>query len=619
MLHSPPMRRPLSIKNNHREARDCQNRIIAITAIILLVAAILVIRLFILQIIDHNYYKTQSLQNILTVVPIAPTRGLIYDRHALLLAKNIPSYRLDIVPEKTPDLAATLNILSHMVTITPANRTHFYHALHTHRPYEPIPLLFKLSDDEVARVAVNAYRLPGVQVDAALTRQYPVGEELSNVVGYVSRINAEDTKRLDPINYSATDVVGKDGIEETFEALLHGQVGHQEIETDANGHIVRVLKRTPPIPGKNITLTIDASLQYAAEHALGNKDGAIVAVSPSTGQILAMVTSPRYDPNLFTAGISVKDYKALLHSPDHPLINRAIRGEFAPASTAKPFYALEGLDTDTITPSDSVYDPGWFKLPNNKHIYHDYKRGGHGWVNVSKAIMVSCDTFFYNLAVKLGLSKLDTILHAFGFGEATQIDLPNAKTGLVPTPDWKRGSTGQSWFTGDTVNAGIGQGFVLVTPLQLAMATAALAEHGQRFKPQIILNTQAANQSPVAEKPTELPPIILQHPTVWHTVIHAMSNVITNPEGTGLYFGRHPGYSVAAKTGTAQVYGHTKDWGLYRPNLPKKLRNNELFIAFAPIKQPKIAIAVVVEHDGNPSTIARHVIDSFFHKETLHG
>lgn len=604
----------LNVKQHWREVRLFQNRCIVLSIIILIMALAVIARLIYLQIFSHQFYTTLSQQNIVEVLPLPPKRGLIFDRNGILLAKNIPSYTLEITPEKTQHLNATIARINKIIPITSDDIKHFKLALNHHHRFDPTPLKFHLSESQVDTFYVNHFQFPSASIKVTMLRHYPLGSTTSQVVGYVGRINSQELAHLDPINYSDTNYIGKTGIERKFEQQLHGTVGHEEVETNAAGRIMRILKKTPPISGSNLYLTIDSRLEKATEAALTGKVGAVVAIDPNNGQVLALVSNPSYNPNLFVDGISEQAYKKLTHAPGNPMINRATLGQFAPGSTMKPFYAIEGLDSGTITPQYQIFDPGWFKLPNNNHIFHDWQRNGHGWVNYAKAIMVSCDTFFYGLAVKLGIHRLDSILDRFGFGHITGIALPSEDSGLVPTPFWKMGAKGHPWYTGDTVNAGIGQGYVLVTPLQLAMATAALSLHGQRYKPMLIMKTQAPKKTALSTPAIPLPPVVLKHNWVWNDVINAMQQVITNPHGTGLHFGRHPGYTVAAKTGTAQVYGHSRDEYAVQTNIPKRLRNNELFIAFAPIRHPKIALAVVIEHDGNASAVARKVIDAYFNE-----
>ena len=604
------MPRHLTLKNHIQEQRLFTRRIIIAASITLFLAVILIARLVYLQICHHNLYATLSQKNHLELLPIEPNRGLIYDRNGVLLAENIPVFSLDIIPDHVVNMDQTLTNLEKVIAISPDDLQQFYNALKRQHESEPIPIKLKLTEQEVAHFYVSQYRFPGVTVTARMIRNYPLGKTMVSALGYVGRIDLSDLANLDATNYSASNFIGKTGIEKYYEQLLHGQIGYKQVEIDASGRIVRTINRIAPTSGSNIYLSIDSKLQAVAEKALKKERGAVVAIQPNTGQVLALVSNPSFDPNLFAQGISAKEFQKLQNSPDNPMYNRTIHGQFPMASTIKPFLALEGLDTGTITPNHRIYDPGWFKLPNTKHVYLDWnwRYGGHGFVNVTKAIIVSSDTFFYNLAVKMGIERVDDILNRFGFGYKTNIDMPDEISGLVPSPTWKMRMKGLHWYTGDTVISGIGQGFMLTTPLQLASATAALAERGLRFKPQLLYN-----QKPIAEEP-----VILQNNKYWNIVIKAMQGVVRNIQGTALIrFGNNPKYTVAAKTGTGQVYSnHNRDENEASvANIPYRLRNDTLFIAFAPVKNPKIAVAVIVEHSPIAGTVARRVLDYYLEKE----
>lgn len=607
--------KPQLIKNFFREKRLFSFRVIIASILVGLLALLLLARLFDLQYLQYRYYSTQSKNNLLDTIPIAPNRGLIYDRNGELIAKNIPSFTLEVSPDKVHDLNRTLKQLQSILPITQQDIADFQRNMKRSRPYEPVPLYYQLDPQQVAQFYVNRYRFPGVTVDANLIRHYPLGDVTSQVLGYVGRINSRELATVDKDNYSATHYIGKVGIEKYYEQQLHGQVGSAEVEINANGKIIRALQKTEPVPGDNLYLTIDAKLQAVAQKALDGVAGSVVAIDPNNGQVLAMASAPTYDGNLFVTGISQANYDKLLNSPMHPLYNRAIHGEFAPGSTVKPFYALAALDQKLITPSWQIFDPGYFKIPGTKHIYHDWKLTGHGWVNVVKALYVSCDTFFYHLAWKLGISSLDIVLKSFNFGQATGIDMPDEDVGIVPSPKWKLKYKQTHWYTGDTIETGIGQGFMLVTPLQLAVAVATLATKGTMYQPTLLLKTQLPDGKIIPNQPVIIKQIELRNPEAWKTVYQGMQAVITNPKGTGWHFGRNPGYTVAAKTGTAQIYGHHRDEEHTRTDIPLKLRNNHLFIAFAPVKHPKIAIAVVVEHDDRAAIIARKVMDYYLIKE----
>lgn len=606
------MRNRHNFKNHQQESRLFIGRCIVAVIAVLALTMVIIIRLAYLQISEHQFYTTQSQKNILNIIPIKPNRGLIYDRNGVLLAKDIPTFTLNITPGYVKNLNNTIERLQKIIPISNQDIIAFRHAITEHHRYQPTAIKFKLTESQRDQFYVNRYQFPGVSISSSMIRYYPLGKVTSSVVGYVGRINAQELSHVNAENYSATNYIGKTGIEKEFEQALHGSIGAEEAEINSSGRIVRVLKRIAPVPGENIYLTIDSKLQAYAEKVLGNNAGAIVAIQPSTGQVLALATKPDYNPNAFVTGLSEKAYKKLTDNPNHPLYNRAIRGLYAPGSTVKPFYAIAGLDSGVITKNYKIFDKGWFRLPGTHHTFHDWKWNGHGWVNVTKAIMVSCDTFFYNLANMMGITHMDEALKAFGFGHVTGINMPDEYPGIVPSPAWKLKHKGSPWYTGDTLITGIGQGSLLVTPLQLASAVSIIADRGEHFKPTIILKTVNANGQQHIQLPDEETPVILRHPSVWHTVIHAMEQVVSNPYGTAEAFGRNPGYSVAAKTGTAQVFGIYRDEERDRTNIPKHLRNNHLFIMFAPVKHPKIALAVVIEHAGFEDRVARKVTDFYF-------
>jgi len=606
------MSKPLTIKDHQGESLLFKKRSLITLVSVLIFASLLILRLIYLQVIAHTVYSTLSRQNILAILPIEPNRGLIYDRNGILIAKNIPVFNLDIIPERTEHLGKLIQALKKIIPISDSDLQNFQRSLTQHRYYDAVPLKINLNENELAAFYVNHYRFPSVIVKTQMLRYYPLGNQLSDVLGYVGRINSKEINSVNRVNYSASNYIGKVGIEKYYEHLLHGTVGVQKVEINANGSVVRNIKRNRPTPGNNLYLTIDSRLQAYAEKALGNNRGAIVAIQPSTGQILALVTTPSFDPNLLLKGISRHEYEKLVHSPDHPLFNRTIRGQYAPGSTIKPFIAIAGLENQVITTESKINDPGWFRLPKTKHIYHDWKHSGHGWVNITKAIIVSCDTFFYQLSAHLGIHAINSMLTHFGFGKNTQVDMPEELSGLVPSPDWKQQNSGNPWYTGDTVLTGIGQGFLLVTPLQLAEATAILAEHGARYQPHLLFKYETPDHTIKIVPTIEKPPITLLHPKTWDTLISAMQGVISSPYGTANGFGHKAHYLVAAKTGTAQVYGKQRDEEHIRMNIPKKLRNNHLFISFAPVNRPEIALAVVVEHAAWSDRIAREVMDFYF-------
>jgi penicillin-binding protein 2 len=608
------------LKNHYLEKFMLTRRCLAAFLFILFFILLLIARLVYLQVIEHSYYTTLSKNNRIEIVPLPPTRGLIYDRNGVLLAKNIPVYNLEISPRQIEDLEKTLRTISNLLPISDNEKEVFYKTLHQKRRFETVPLKLRLTEQEVAIFSVNKYRLPGVEIKAGLIRDYPEGKSLAHVLGYVGRINAKEVETLDKANYSATHYTGKTGIEKYYETKLHGKVGYQRIEVDATGNLVRELNINPPVSGETLTLTLDSTLQKIATEALKGHEGAIVAIDPTNGDVLALVSNPGFDPNQFVKGLSTKQYQSLKADQGRPLYNRALRGLYPPGSTVKPFIALGGLDSELINPEQTIFDPGYFKLKFSKHLFHDWKRGGHGKVNLHRAIVESCDTYFYWLAFNMHIAKLDQIFTAFGFGKITGLDLPQELAGLVPSPEWKQAHKQQSWYPGDTLNTGIGQGFMLATPLQLASATATLAARGDEYKPHLLFEakneTETVTQPPILEKR-----IMLNNPEGWNVIVKAMEGVIKEASGTGFRFGKNTPYTVAAKTGTAQVFSSHQD----KPEkiLPKKLRDDGLFIAFAPTDQARIAIAVVVEHNGTVApNAARKIIDyylSHLEQEKKHG
>ncbi len=567
-----------------------------------------------MQISEFKRYQTLSLKNQMSIIPIAPPRGVILDRNGVLLAENIPVYVLEIIPEHVKDLKQTLAKLQELLpSITDDDIKHFKRAKLQNRSYVPIPIKLKLSQEDVATFASNQYHFPGVSIKARSMRHYPLGEITAHVLGYVSRINIDELKKVNATNYRATNFIGKAGVEKYYEDILHGKVGYQMVETDVSGRTLRVVNKVNPHSGAKLYLSIDSRLQQAAYEALKDKRGAVVLINSHNGEVLAMVSSPTFDPNIFVGGVSTKDYKVLSNALQRPLFNRAVRGVYPPASTIKPFVGLAGLDKGFITTATEIYDFGKYKLPTASHIYRDWKKTGHGVINFKRAITVSCDIFFYQLGSKMGIANIEDMLVKFGLGQLTHVDLHEEANGIVPSARWKRQAKGVSWYPGDTVISSIGQGFMLATPLQMANATASLSQHGQRFRPHLLTKTVNSDTDQVTYyEPVEEYPIHLKDESNWDIVAEAMNSVLTSNEGTGYRFGRNPPYPVAGKTGTAQVYsGRQYEKSKYE-DIPEALRDNSLFIAFTPVKNPDIAIAVVVENDVIASTVARKVLDAYY-------
>ncbi len=609
----------VTIKDYLFESRLFMQRSVQALVFAGILIAILVGRLIYLQVLAHEHYITLSDDNRIKILPLPPNRGLIFDRNGLILADNLPSYRLEITPEQVHDMEATLDGLAKLVNIRDVDRKRFDQLRARTPVFKPVPLRFRLSDEEVARFAVDRHRYPGVDIVAGLSRHYPHGPLTAHAVGYVGRIDERDLQRIDTSTYSGTTHIGKVGLEKTYEKTLHGSVGYRQVETNAEGRILRTLVRTPPVPGNNLYLTLDAELQNVADQALGDKAGAIVAIDPNNGDVLAFVSKPAYDPNLFVNGIDTKTYKALREDDKQPLFNRALRGQYPPGSTLKPFVGLGGLEQGITSEHAHTYCPGFYQLPGKARKYRDWKRSGHGTVDLVTAIAQSCDVYFYDLALSMGIDRLHEFLAKFGFGERTGIDISGELAGLLPSRQWKRATRNLPWFPGETLIAGIGQGFVLTTPLQLASATATLARYGNRKKPHVVASTQIYGDielTPLQVEP--VPDIVIEDRHNWDTVIHGMHEVVQGRHGTARKVGRGAKYPFAGKTGTAQVFGLKEEEKYDAKKLAEKLRDHSLFIAFAPLDKPRIAVAVVVENGGSGSAvaapIARIVMDQYLLK-----
>jgi penicillin-binding protein 2 len=606
----------LRLKDHFLEYRLFTNRVIILLVMCGLILVALFSRLFYLQVIAHDHFTTLSEDNRVKLQAIAPNRGLIYDRNGILLADNLPSFRLEITAEQVDDMQATLAELAKIIDIRDSDRVRFEKLLRNKPRFEAVPLRFHLSDEEVGRFSVNRYRFPGVDIQAGLTRHYPLGKLAAHALGYVGRIDENAIKHLDPSNYNGTTHVGKIGIEKSYEDVLHGKVGVQQVETTAQGRVLRVLQRTPPVAGRNLYLTLDSRLQDAAEKAFGDHTGTAIAMNPRNGDILALVSMPTYDPNPFVNGIEQADYNALKDDENQPLFNRALRGQYPPGSTVKPFMGLAGLEQGITTAKSSTYCPGFFMLSGSSHKYRDWKHTGHGTVNLVSAITQSCDVYFYDLAMSMGINKIHDYLKHFGFGQPSNIDIQGELPGLLPSPEWKRARRHQPWFPGETLITGIGQGFFLATPLQLAEATATLANRGLRIRPSIVRAEQEADSNALLPHSMQIEETItVNDPANWDTVIGAMIDVVNSPRGTARHIGIDSPYKIAGKTGTAQVFGLKQEEKYNEKDIDEKLRDHALFIAFAPVDNPKIAVAVVVEHGGHGSSvaapIARRIMDSY--------
>lgn len=576
------------------EQRLFRSRAIFMTIFIFALLCILGIRIAFLQIVEHQKYQDLSENNRIQLRPIAPNRGLIYDRNGVLLAENIPSHSLTLVKERVKNIDETLAYLRTLITISERDEEQFRKRLKfNRRPYEPVIIKYKLSEEEIAKVMVNRFYLPGIDVEARLVRHYPEGEISVHALGYVGRINEKEVQRLDKKQYSASKHIGKLGIERRYESELHGQVGYQKVETNVRGRILRVIEQQDPIPGKNLVLHLDQRLQKASAKAMEGYRGAVVAIDVATGGILAQYSNPSYDPNSFVTGISHNEYSGLRNNPDLPLFNRAIRGQYPPGSTLKPFLGLSFLEANAVTWQHQIKDEGWYRLENDERYYRDWKRTGHGRVDLHDAMMESCDTYFYDAAFKTTVDKISPFLAKFGFGRNMTLDVPNALPGLLPDREWKKSKRRRSWYAGDTLNLGIGQGFMLATPMQLATATAMLAAKGKWHTPRLM--ESIGGESEVKDM-KGLDNIELKDPKDWDKMFKAMAAVITGPRGTARGLRRNLNFTMAAKTGTAQVVSIAQHEEYDSEALAERNRDHALFVAFAPVENPAIAIAVIIEN-----------------------
>lgn len=604
-----------TLRDTVQEKQLFQRR--AFVAIIAVVAITLGLlgRFYYLQVIAHETYTTLSDRNRVQVQPVSPTRGLIYDRNGVLLAENRPVFSLTILPERVDDMEALLGDVQEIVDVREEDIENFRRRLaERRRPFEAVALRYHLTEDEMARLAVNRHRLPGVETDARLVRYYPYGRLTSHVLGYVGRINKQDMQRLDSVRYAGTHYTGKTGVERVYEDELHGDVGYQNVETNARGRVMRVLEREDPQPGRDLTLNLDIRLQQIAQEAMGDRRGAVVAINPETGGILAQVSTPGFDTNKFVTGIDHESYAALRDSIDSPLFNRATRGQYPPGSTVKPFLALGGLDSDTVTKSKVVHDPGYYKLPNSSQVFRNWKREGHGDTTLADAIMLSSDTYFYEMAYEMGATLMADYLRRFGFGSVTSLDVRDERAGILPTPEWKRRVHGESWYPGDSVNMGIGQGYFLSTPMQLAAATSVVASRGERLAPRHLRTVDGELPAHHLLPDIVRPPIELENESDWEYVIEAMEDVVHGTKGTARGISRGLEYRIAGKTGTSQVF--SLDGGEYEEDeLQERMKDHGLFIAFAPAEDPEIAVSVLVENGGSGSTsaapVARQVLDAW--------
>lgn len=598
------MAKPIRIKDHLNEAGIVQRRIILATVVIVLLSGVLLARMFWLQVVQYEHHATLSENNRVHVQPIPPARGRIYDRNGVVLAENRPSFSLNITRERVPDLETTVALLQSLLELDDEDINQLHRRLgQRRRPFEAVPVMFNLTEDQIARIAVNQFRLPGIEVQASFVRHYPQAEHFAHAVGYVGRINEREMETIDRVAYAGTHYIGKTGVERFYEHLLHGKVGYEEVETNARGRVLRVLKRTEPESGRDLTLHLDSRLQAVAEEALGNRRGAVVAIEPKTGGVLAYVSQPSFNPNLFVTGISHADYGELRDSIDQPLFNRVVRGLYPPGSTIKQIVALAGLDYGVTTRTARVYDPGFYQLPNNSHKYRNWNRYGDGWVDMELAMARSNDTYFYDLAHKLGIDRMHEFMTKFGLGTRVSLDIFEESAGLMPSREWKRASRRQPWYPGETLITGIGQGYMLSTPLQLAHSTALIANRGVWKRPRLLADAdgQGPDESDTPEN------VVLRNPSDWDFIIRTMETVMHGERGTARSAAAGAPYRMAGKTGTAQVVAIAQGARYDSAALRERHRDHALFVGFAPVDDPQIAVAVMVENGESGGRVAAPV------------
>lgn len=599
------------LKDNFSEQRLIHLRLYALLVFVIILLTLLAARYYVLQIIDYDVYHTKSDSNRVFLQRVPPSRGLIYDRNGVLLAENQPTFSLTVVPDQVKDLKTLLDYLESLELIDEEDRLAFLQRKKRYHSFEQVPLKFDLDDEAIAIAVANKPRLEGIDINADLLRHYPFDELMAHMLGYVGRINDREQKLIDENNYIGTNHIGKTGVEKYYESVLHGKTGFENVETNAAGRVLRVLTRVNPTKGQDLKLHLDVALQKVAYDALGDYRGAIVAIDTKTGGILAAVSKPSYDPNEFVNGISFANYNALKDDPDIPLFNRVLQAQYPPGSLIKPLMIIAGLEEGIITEKSTIDDPGWYQLPNDKRLFRDWKRTGHGKnIDLYDSMEQSCDVYYYDLAAKINVSDINHYYQQFGVGEKTGIDVPSEWRGINPTPQWKRRQGRSSWYTGDSLNISIGQGFLLTTPIQLANIATIIANRGRHFIPQMV--SAIGNET---KQLKEKAPVELKHDEHWDQVIESMVRVVHGRRGTARRINKGLKYRIAGKTGTAQVVGIAQGEKYDAEALKERQRDHALFFGFAPVDDPQIAIAVLVENGGSGSAtaapIARKVLDAW--------
>lgn len=617
------LRNRTPIRNQALEnALFARRAIIAFVGVVILMF-VLLFNLYNIQVNSYDKYQTKANGNRIKVIPIAPNRGLIYDRNGTILAENKPSYSLEIIPEKTKDLTATIDALAKLVTITDEEQERFLKSVKRQRRFKSIVLKTRLTPKQVAQLSVNLHQIPAARIEARLKRHYPFAHILTHALGYVAKLNKKDQARIiaagEEATYAATRDIGRLGIEKFYQKLLHGQPGYREIEVNNRGRVVRILNEVAPEHGQDLYLNLDINLQKKAYQELAGRRGSVVAIDPNNGAVLAMVSSPSYDPNLFVHGISSKNYRALL-SADKPLINRATQGTYPPASTIKQLMSLAALEAKIITEKTSIQDPGWFRLPNVERPFRDHLAWGHGKVDVYKAMLKSCDTFFYDVANRLGIDRISNFMDRFGFGQKSGVDIYEEKQAIMPSRAWKRARHNQPWYPGDTISLGIGQSYWTATPIQLANSTAIVAASGQFFTPQLLGASQGANgllQLPADERP----PVTLKNDYNWKVAQKGMWGVVNTLGGTAYNVFKGASYESAGKTGTAQLISIAEDEKYDAEKISERHRDNAMYVGYAPYDKPEIALTVVVENAGgggsSAAPIARKLFDVYLDQRSI--
>ncbi|ALO43149.1 penicillin-binding protein 2 [Pseudoalteromonas phenolica] len=607
-----------TIRDHSAEANLFARRAFVGFVFVTLLIGLLLSNAYKLQVTEHDTHKTRSNDNRIKVIPVAPNRGLIYDRNGVLLAENRPVYNLEVIPEQVDDIAKQLAEVGALLNISVEDQESFLKNIRRKQRFKSRVIKARLNEQEVALFSVNQHKFPGFNIEARLARYYPYGETLTHALGYVAKLNKKELTALELAgeakNYRATHDIGKLGIEKFYEKELHGIVGSQRVEVNNRGRVIRTLSVDAPTPGQDLVLTLDIGLQQVAKKALEGMRGAIVVMDPKDGGILALYSNPSYDPNLFVHGISGKDYRALLN-PDRPLINRTTQGRYAPASTVKPHLAILGLEEGIITEQTRMWDPGFFQIPNVDHRWRDWQRWGHGHVDVYKAIEESCDTFYYEIAYKSGITKISNFMNKFGFGDLSGIDIHEETTAILPTVAWKKERFKENWWPGDTISVGIGQGYWTATPMQIANAVTIMVNKGEHYQPHLVqVKKQFDEITPMYTE--ERPPIVLKNHDHWRVALEAMHNTVTKVTGTAHKAFKGANYDPAGKTGTAQIVSIAQGEKYDAEKLDERHRDNAIYTGFAPYNDPRVVVTVVVENQGGGSKIAapiaRQLMDYYF-------